>query len=98
MKPLLWKDYRINRLLLIFGLVVCVGPWIIAIARNLLIEWRGGEAWWAPEFWVFVYGISLTLSLFTFAMLGGNAIAAGVVQVCGGQAALDSQNPFHCSP
>jgi len=76
MKSLLWKDYRINRLLLIFGFVVCVGPWIIAIARNLLIEWRGGEAWWAPEFWVTIYGISLTLSLFTFAMLGGNAIAA----------------------
>jgi ABC-type transport system involved in multi-copper enzyme maturation permease subunit len=76
MKSLLWKDYRINRLLLIFGFVVCVGPWIIAIARNLLIEWRGGEAWWAPEFWVFVYGISLVLSLFTIAMLGGNAVAA----------------------
>ncbi|MEK7756948.1 MAG: hypothetical protein AAB385_07020, partial [Planctomycetota bacterium] len=46
------------------------------IARNLLLEWRGGEAWWAPGFWVDVYGISLILSLFTFAMLGGNAIAA----------------------
>jgi hypothetical protein len=34
MKSLLWKDYRINRLLLIFGFVVCVGPWIISIARN----------------------------------------------------------------
>ncbi|MFH1107898.1 MAG: hypothetical protein V1790_01680 [Planctomycetota bacterium] len=76
MKSLLWKDYRINRLLLIFGLVVCFGPWIIAIARNLLIEWRGGDAWWAPGFWAFVYGISLVLSLFTFAMLGGNAVAA----------------------
>lgn len=76
MKSLLWKDYRLNRLLLIFGFVVCVGPWIIAIARNLLIEWRGGEAWWAPGFWVNVYGISIWLSLFTFAMLGGNAIAA----------------------
>ena len=76
MKSLLWKDYRINRLLLIFGFVVCAGPYIVAIARNLLLEWRGGEAWWAPEFWVFVYGISLVLSLFTFAMLGGNAVAA----------------------
>lgn len=76
MKTLLWKDYRLNRLLLIFGFVVCVGPWIIAIARNLLIEWRGGEAWWAPGFWVNVYGISIWLSLFTFAMLGGNSIAA----------------------
>jgi len=76
MRSLLWKDYRINRLLLIFGFVVCVGPWVIAIARNLLLEWRGGEAWWAPGFWVDVYGISLVLSLFTFAMLGGNAVAA----------------------
>src|SRR3990172_6074308 len=77
MKSLLWKDYRINRLLLIFGFVVSVGPWVIAIARNLLVEWRGGEAWWAPGwvpgFWEDVSGISLGLSLFTFALLGGNA-------------------------
>ncbi len=76
MKSLLWKDYRINRLLLVFGLVVCIGPYVVAIARNLVLEWRGGAAWWAPEFWVTIYGISLVLSLFTFAMLGGNAVAA----------------------
>lgn len=76
MKSLLWKDYRINRLLLIFGLAVCFGPYIVAIAPSLLLEWWGGRAWWAPEFWVDVYTISLGLSLFTFAMLGGNAIAA----------------------
>jgi len=76
MKSLLWKDYRINRLLLIFGFVVCVGPWIIAAARNLYHSLRDQEVWWEPGFWVSTASISLGLSLFTFSMLGGNAIAA----------------------
>lgn len=70
MKSLLWKDYRLNRLLLIFGLVVCVGPWIISFARFF------DHAWWGPDPWVSTFSISLGLSLFTFAMLGGNAIAS----------------------
>jgi len=76
MRSLLWKDYRINRLLLIFGLVVCVGPWIIAIARYFQLTIRGEGVWWGPEPWVSTSSISLGLSMFTFAMLGGNAIAA----------------------
>lgn len=76
MKSLLWKDYRLNRLLLIFGLVVCVGPWIIAIARVNYLFWFSGDALSSLEFWISTCGLSLGLSLFTFAMLGGNAIAA----------------------
>ena len=76
MKSLLWKDYRINRLLLIFGFTVCIGPWIIAIARHIQLCMRGEGVWWGPEPWVSTASISLGLSLFTFAMLGGNAIAA----------------------
>lgn len=76
MKSLIWKDYRTNRLLLIFGFAVCVGPWIIAIARNYQLVLRGEGVWWGPEPWVSTASISLGLSLFTFAMLGGNAIAA----------------------
>jgi len=76
MKSLLWKDYRINRLLLIFGFVVCVGPWVIAIARHIQLNMRGEGVWWGPEPWVTTASISLGLSLFTLAMLGGNAIAA----------------------
>ncbi len=75
MKSLLWKDYRINRLLLIFGSVVCVGPWVIAIARYFQLSIRGEGVWWGPEPWVSTSATSLGLSLFTFAMLGGNAIA-----------------------
>ena len=76
MRWLLWKDYRINRLLLTFGLAVCLGPYVVAVAPSLLFGLWGGQAWWAPGFWVDVYGISIWLSLFTFAMLGGNAVAA----------------------
>jgi ABC-type Na+ efflux pump permease subunit len=76
MKSLLWKDYRINRLLLIFGFVVCVGPWVITIARHMQLNIRGEGVWWGPEPWVSTSSISLVLSLFTLAMLGGNAIAA----------------------
>src|SRR3990172_6606806 len=72
MKSLLWKDYRINRLLLIFGFVVSVGPWVIAIARHIQLTTRGEGVWWGPEPWVSTSSISLGLSLFTFAMLGGN--------------------------
>jgi len=75
MKSLIWKDYRINRLLLIFGSVVCVGPWVIAIVRHLQLNLRGEGVWWGPEPWVSTSSISLGLSLFTLAMLGGNAIA-----------------------
>jgi len=76
MKSLLWKDYRINRLLLIFGFVVCVGPWVIAIARNQYLDWRYGLVILDPEFWATTASFSLGFSVATFAMLGGNAIAA----------------------
>ncbi len=76
MKTLLWKDYRLNRLLLIFGSVVCVGPWAIAITRHYQLLHRGGNDWWGPEPWVSTAGITLGLCLITIAMLGGTAVAA----------------------
>jgi ABC-type transport system involved in multi-copper enzyme maturation permease subunit len=77
MKSLLWKDYRINRLLLIFGFVVCVGPWFLAVVRSDYLLWfHSDAAWSAPGFWISNCLVSLWLSVFTFAMLGGNAIAA----------------------
>jgi len=76
MKSLLWKDYRLNRLLLIFGFAVCVAPWLVSIARNHQLIMRGEGVWWGPEPWVTTLGFSLAFSLITFAMLGGNAIAA----------------------
>lgn len=79
MKSLLWKDYRINRLLLIFGFVVCCGPWVFSIAGGDYLGWyrfNSEPPWRAPAFWVSTCILSLGLSVFTLAMLGGNAIAA----------------------
>jgi hypothetical protein len=78
MKSLLWKDYRINRLLLIFGFVVCCGPWVIAMVWGdyLSVRLNDEPPWRAPGFWISPCIFSLGLSVFTLAMLGGNAIAA----------------------
>ncbi len=76
MKSLLWKDYRNNRLLLIFGFAVCVGPWIIAIVRYIQLSMKGEDVWWGADPWVSTFSVSVGLSLITIAMLGGNAIAA----------------------
>jgi len=78
MRSLLWKDYRINRLLLIFGLVVCFGPWILASVWGdfLSVRMNDEAPWRAPGFWISTCIFSLGLSVFTLAMLGGNAIAA----------------------
>lgn len=76
MKSLLWKDYRLNRLLVLFGLLACLLPWAVAIARHIQLIVRGEGVWWGPAPWVDAFSVSLLLSLFTFAMLGGNAVAA----------------------
>jgi len=79
MKSLLWKDYRINRLLLIFGFVVCCGPWLISIVGGDYLGWFRFDSeppWRSPGFWISTCLFSLGLSVFTLAMLGGNAIAA----------------------
>jgi len=71
MKWLIWREYRLNRLILIVGLVLLLLPYVIA----LLVLWWAERA---PD----VMGVlftaalySLGLSQLTVALLGGNAIA-----------------------
>jgi len=76
MTALLWKDYRLNRLLLGFGLLMLAIPLLIGVSYNLYLQWRYDESWWTQRFWQGIACASLGLSLFTFAMLGASAIAA----------------------
>ncbi len=76
MTALLWKDYRLNRLLLGFGLLMLAIPLLVGVSHNLYLHWRYDELWWTQRFWQGIACASLGLSLFTFAMLGANAVAA----------------------
>ena len=72
MMALLWKDYRVNRLVLIVGAVLLFGPYLVATVYALCSE-RGPGTWAAILSATTDY--SLALSLLTIAMLGANAIA-----------------------
>ncbi len=74
MKALLWKDYRLNRLVLAFGLFLFAAPYLVGIMRNIYLQ-SSGVAVWTPSSWQVAGFISLGLSLFTFAMLGATSIA-----------------------
>ncbi len=75
MTALLWKDYRVNRLVLGLGIVLLLGPFLIFFTHNLYTGWRFGETHWWPHWWIFTCIASLGGSLITIAALGGNAIA-----------------------
>ena len=76
MRALLWKDYRLNRMLLGFGGFALLGPFLLGAANNFYCAWRIGPADWSVTFWISMSLISLGLSGFTIVMLGANAIAA----------------------
>ena len=76
MAMLLWKDARVNRTVLLFAVGALVLPFVLGIGRNLYHEWRFDQPLWSRFFWEIIAAFSLTLSLFTCAMLGGNAVAA----------------------
>ncbi len=71
MKTLLWKDYRVNRVILIGGLVMLLVPYVLVVPYGLLDpdSNKGMYSWWD------VVGRSVMLSLLTIAFLGGNAFA-----------------------
>ena len=76
MKALLWKDFRLNRLILVMGLALFVGPFLVVIAA----AWR--EHWPSlPPRSTWPYGllpaalVSAGLSLLTLVTLAGNSIA-----------------------
>jgi ABC-type transport system involved in multi-copper enzyme maturation permease subunit len=77
MKWLLWKEYRLNLVILIVGVVLLVTPHAVALA----VTWYGTGPIFgggAPQLSVnlFLSGIySLVLTQLTLALLGGHAIA-----------------------
>ena len=76
MKTLLWKDWRINQFVLAFGAAMLAGPFLVGVTMNLYAQWRYGmpsRPW--PDLLALLSALSLSLSLLTLAMLGGNAIA-----------------------
>ena len=76
MRSLLWKDLRMNALPLVVGGVLVIAPHAVAIL-NLLREYYPARppatAWGTDLFAGGVYG--LWFSVFTLALLGGNAVA-----------------------
>ncbi len=78
LRALIWKDYRVNRLLLIVGALLLVVPYLV-VAFPVWRSYGAGAEFhdaWEMENALFLAGYcSLCLSCLTFAMLGGNLIA-----------------------
>ena len=76
MKGLIWKDYRLNRSLLILGATTLVGLYVAGFAIEVSHTW---PAMPPPKVFadaLFSYGhLALGLTPFLTALLGGNAIA-----------------------
>lgn len=76
MRALLWKDYRLNRAILILGLAMLLGPYLAAGLLGLRGHARSpaGGAEWSSLFGA-AADFSLGMSLLTVALLAGNAFA-----------------------
>ncbi len=77
MTTLLWKDYRLNRGVLLLGVVLLLGPHAAACALVLYGRW---PSWPAAADWsarlLDASFFSLVLSQLTLAVLAGNSIAS----------------------
>jgi len=76
LKALLWKDFRVNGMPLLVGLLLLLLPLGVGAALNGIGYWRygvWGESW--PSLVARMGVLSLGFSLVTFAMVPGNAIA-----------------------
>jgi ABC-type transport system involved in multi-copper enzyme maturation permease subunit len=76
MRQLLWKDYRLNRGLLILGVVALVGVYVVGLASELSHTWPAmpSAKSWADA--LYSYGhLALGVLPYVAALLGGNAIA-----------------------
>ncbi len=77
MTALFWKDYRLNRGVLLLGVALLLGPYAAAFASALHGHWPSwpptGE--WATQLLAASF-FSLSLSQLTLAILAGNAIAS----------------------
>lgn len=77
MKALLLKDCRVNRFVLIFGVVMLFGPFAVRAGIGIYSKWRYDIALWSyADFWESTAMISLAASMLALAMLAGNVIAA----------------------
>lgn len=76
MTALLWKDYRINRLVLLTGVVLLVAPYVAFCGLNFACLWRY-DAVYIPWTSALTQAgmLSMVLSLVTITLLGGNAFA-----------------------
>ena len=74
MRWLLWKDYRQNRLILIFGLFFFLVPYLLVLYAACYAAAHGSNFPW-PEALVAASLWSLVLSQLTIGFVAGNAIA-----------------------
>lgn len=72
MKWLFWREYRLNRPILIFGAVLLLLPYAFAL---IVLRWASKVGEDIPELLLNAGIFSLALSQLTVALLGGNAIA-----------------------
>jgi len=75
MNELFWKDYRVNRLILIIGVVLLLGPVIVGVIGNAVAQVRHDAYVQWFEVVVQAGTVSLCFSLITMLLLGGNAFA-----------------------
>ncbi|MGN6368829.1 MAG: ABC-2 transporter permease [Phycisphaerae bacterium] len=76
MKALLWKDYRLNRWVLLFGGAVVAGVYGVGVVREIVASWPGlpSAAGWGGM--LASYGtVLLYLYICLSGVLGGHAIA-----------------------
>ncbi len=76
-RTLLWKDFHVNRLALIIGLVLLVGPMGVGGIINVYADWRYDKLVWGWQRFLISGGVTtLGISLLSIAILAGNAVAA----------------------
>jgi len=76
MWQLLWKDYRLNRGLMVLGVLGLIGVYLVGLATETTYTWPAlpGSKVWADA--ILSYGhMALGVMPFIAALLGGNAIA-----------------------
>jgi ABC-type transport system involved in multi-copper enzyme maturation permease subunit len=76
MKSLLWKDYRLNSLVLALGVGLWLAPYVVG---SVMLMAKAPHAWRSSANWAVVFAgggaASLGFSALTLLLLGANAIA-----------------------
>jgi ABC-type transport system involved in multi-copper enzyme maturation permease subunit len=76
MRGLLWKDYRLNRGLLLLGLVALIGVYVVGLGAEVSHTWPALPALDTLADTICSFGhLALSVMPFLAALLGGNAIA-----------------------